>query len=146
MSQVVYLGEKRTRKSLIAKTVGIGPEAPLSQGKLLEAESELYNLGVFDWSSVGPRRPITTQQDEEAVVKVHESKRNAITYGFGLEISRRGGNIPSGTLAVPGKRRLFRAKRLSSAHAAQWNSRAAISAAWARRGQYRFCWRDWINV
>ena len=102
VSQVVYLGQKRTRKSLIAKTVGIGPEAPLSQGKLLEAESELYNLGVFDWSSVGPRRPITTQQDEEAVVKVHESKRNTITYGFGLEISRRGGNIPSGTLAVPG--------------------------------------------
>jgi outer membrane protein insertion porin family len=102
VSQVVYLGQKRTRKSLIAKTVGIGPEAPLSQGKLLEAESELYNLGVFDWSSVGPRRPITTQEDEEALVKVHESKRNAITYGFGLEISRRGGNIPSGTLAVPG--------------------------------------------
>src|SRR5439155_25601613 len=83
-------------------TVGIGPEAPRSQGKLLEAEGELYNLGVLDWSSVGPRRPITTQKDEEAVVKVHESKRNTITYGFGLEISRRGGNIPSGTLAVPG--------------------------------------------
>ncbi|HZC35762.1 MAG TPA: POTRA domain-containing protein [Chthoniobacterales bacterium] len=102
VSQVVYLGQKRTRKSLIAKTAALGPEEPLSQGKLLAGESELYNLGVFDWSSVGPRRPITTQTDEEAVVKVHESKRNAITYGFGLEISRRGGNIPSGTLAVPG--------------------------------------------
>ncbi|PYX09130.1 MAG: hypothetical protein DMG88_07465 [Acidobacteria bacterium] len=84
VSQVVYLGQKRTRKALIAKTAAIGPEAPLSQGKLLVGESELYNLGIFDWSSVGPRRPITTQTDEEAVVKVHESKRNAITYGFGL--------------------------------------------------------------
>jgi outer membrane protein insertion porin family len=102
VSQVKYLGQKRTRKTLIAKTAAIGPEEPLSQGKLLAGESELYNLGIFDWSSVGPRRPITTQTDEEAVVKVHEAKRNAITYGFGLEISRRGGNIPSGTLAVPG--------------------------------------------
>jgi outer membrane protein insertion porin family len=102
VSQVVYLGQKRTRKTLIAKTAALGPEEPLSQGKLLAGESELYNLGIFDWSSVGPRRPITTQTDEEAVVKVHEAKRNAITYGFGLEISRRGGNIPSGTLAVPG--------------------------------------------
>jgi outer membrane protein insertion porin family len=33
---------------------------------------------------------------------VHEAKRNEITYGFGFEISRRGGNTPSGTVAVPG--------------------------------------------
>jgi outer membrane protein insertion porin family len=35
-------------------------------------------------------------------VKVHEAKRTDVTYGFGFEVSRRGGNTPSGTVAVPG--------------------------------------------
>ena len=69
---------------------------------MLAGESELYNLGVFDWANVGPRKPISDQTDEEAVIKVHEAKRNTITYGFGLEIAKRGGNVPAGTLAVPG--------------------------------------------
>ena len=102
VSQVVLLGQKRTRVSLISKTADLAPETPLSQGKLLRAESALYDLGIFDWSSVGPRRPISTQTEEEAVVKVHESRRNSITYGIGFEVARRGGNIPTGTVAVPG--------------------------------------------
>ncbi|HZQ69612.1 MAG TPA: POTRA domain-containing protein [Terriglobales bacterium] len=102
VSKVLLLGQKVTRPSLIHKTANIGPETPLSQGKLLEAESKLYDLGIFDWSSVGPRRPIEDQTDEEALIKVHESKRNTITYGFGFEVSKRGGNLPTGTVAVPG--------------------------------------------
>ncbi len=102
VSNVVILGQKVTREALISSTANIKPEQPLSQGRLLEGESRLYDLGILDWSSVGPRRPITTQTDEEALIKVHEAKRNSITYGFGFEVSRRGGNLPTGTVAVPG--------------------------------------------
>ena len=35
------------------------------------------------------------------LVKVHEAKRNDFTYGFGFEVIERGGNIPSGTVALP---------------------------------------------
>ena len=59
VSQVVIAGEKRTRRTLIAKTADLWTETPLSQGKLLQAESELYNMGIFDWASVGPRSPIS---------------------------------------------------------------------------------------
>ena len=102
MSNVVYLGQKSTRLSLIKKTAKLHPESPMRRGELLAAESRLYDLNVFDWSSVGPRRPITDQPDEDALVKVHEAKRNEISYGFGFEVSHRGGNIPAGTVAVPG--------------------------------------------
>ena len=95
VSQVAITGEGRTRPRFISKTAGLQTETPLRQGKLLESESELYNLGIFDWASVGPRRPITDQTQEEAVVKVHEAPRNTITYGFGLEVSRRGGSVPA---------------------------------------------------
>jgi outer membrane protein assembly factor BamA len=102
VSDVVYLGQKRTRLSLIKKTAAIPPEAPMSRGQLLEAETRLYDLNVFDWASVGPRKPITDQTEEEALVKVNEAKRNEITYGIGFEVSHRGGNVPGGTVAVPG--------------------------------------------
>lgn len=102
ISHVVYMGYKRTRLPMIKETANLAPEQPLSQGALLQGESNLYDLGIFDWSSVGPRKPITSQRDEEALVKVHEAKRNSITYGFGLEISKRGGNVPTGSVAVPG--------------------------------------------
>jgi len=102
ISHVVYMGEKQTRLSLIQKSANLATEQPLSEGKLLLGESNLYDLGIFDWSSIGPRSQITDQTEEEALVKVHEAKRNSITYGFGLEISRRGGNVPTGSVAVPG--------------------------------------------
>lgn len=100
--EVAYLGQKQTRLSLIRKTAQISPETPMRRDQLLAAESRLYDLGIFDWSSVGPRKPITDQTDEMTLVKVHEAKRNEITYGFGFEVSHRGGNIPTGTVALPG--------------------------------------------
>jgi outer membrane protein assembly factor BamA len=102
LDEVVFLGQKQTKLPLIAKTAQLPVEAPMRREQLLEAESRLYDLGIFDWSSVGPRRPITDQANESALVKVHEAKRNELTYGFGFEVSHRGGNIPAGSVAIPG--------------------------------------------
>jgi outer membrane protein insertion porin family len=102
VKDVIYLGQKHTRLSLIQKTAPIAGDSPMSREELLEAQSRLYDLNIFDWSSVGSKKPITDQTEEAALVKVHEAKRNTITYGFGFEVSHRGGNIPTGTVAVPG--------------------------------------------
>jgi outer membrane protein insertion porin family len=102
VGEVVYLGQQHTRLSLLKKTARLPSETPMRRGQMLEAESRLYDLNIFDWSSVGPRKPITDQTDDEVLVKVHEAKRNEITYGFGFEVSHRGGNVPGGTVAIPG--------------------------------------------
>jgi len=102
VKEVLYLGLGRTKRSLVEKTANLRVESPMSQGAMLKAESGLYDLGIFDWSSVGPQKPITSQTEEAAVVKVHEAKRNEITYGFGFEVSHRGATAPAGTVAVPG--------------------------------------------
>jgi outer membrane protein insertion porin family len=99
---VIYLGQKRTRVSLIQKTAKLPSEKPIRRGDLLQAESRLYDLNIFDWSSVGLSKPITDQTEESVLVKNHEAKRNEVIYGFGFEVSHRGGNVPSGTVAVPG--------------------------------------------
>ena len=102
VDEVVLLGNKKTRPSLIRKTANINPAAPLSERALLVGESGLHDLAIFDWASVDSRRTITDQTREDVVVKLHEAGRNEVTYGFGLQVARRGGNIPSGTIALPG--------------------------------------------
>jgi outer membrane protein assembly factor BamA len=101
VNEVLLLGNKQTRASLMKQTTNISPETPLSGGALLTSESELHDLGVFDWESVEPRRPITDQNNEDVLVKVHEAGNKEVTYGFGLEVARRGGNLPSGTIPLP---------------------------------------------
>lgn len=100
-ASVVTVGHKDTRLSLINRTTGLPVEKPLREDELLASESKLYTLGVFDWAEIDPRRQITTQTQEDVVVKVHEAKRNSITYGFGFEVINRGGSVPSGTVALP---------------------------------------------
>jgi outer membrane protein insertion porin family len=102
VDQVLFLGQNHTRVSLIQKTADLRPETPWSQSDILAAESKLYELGIFDWVSVDPRRPPTDQTQEDVLVKVHEGRQNTLTYGFGLQIARQGGNLPSGTIAIPG--------------------------------------------
>ncbi|MBV9573169.1 MAG: BamA/TamA family outer membrane protein [Acidobacteriales bacterium] len=102
ISKVLLMGQRHTRRALIETAASVSSEAAMSESTLLQGESQLYDTGIFDWSSVGPRRPINIQTEEEALVKVHEAKRNTLTYGFGIEIARRGGNVPTGTVAVPG--------------------------------------------
>jgi outer membrane protein assembly factor BamA len=82
---------------------GMKPGQPLTESELLIAGSKLYDhAGVFDWAEVDPKRDITTQTNEDVLVKVHEGSRNDLTYGFGFEVINRGGSIPSGTVALPG--------------------------------------------
>lgn len=100
---VVTLGRQESQQKLINKsTREIAKGKPLTESGMLTAESRLYTLGVFDWAEVDPRRRITTQTQEDVVIKLHESNRNSITYGFGFEVINRGGSLPSGTVAVPG--------------------------------------------
>jgi outer membrane protein insertion porin family len=103
-AEVLTLGRVRTQQRLINRDIAsLVPNHPLEEGQLLTAESNLYNhTGVFDWAEVDPRRQITTQTTEDVLVKVHEAKRNTMTYGFGFEVVNRGGSVPSGTVAIPG--------------------------------------------
>ncbi|PYX37481.1 MAG: hypothetical protein DMG81_14025, partial [Acidobacteria bacterium] len=75
VSEVVYLGQKVTRLSLLKKTTQIEPESVMSRRALLAGETRLYDLNIFDWSSVGPKKPITDQTEEGVLVRVHEAKR-----------------------------------------------------------------------
>ena len=101
-ASVEPVGAQHTRPEIIARNANIKVNKPLSETALLRGESQLYTLGVFDWASVDTREPITDDPDAAVLVKLHESKRNTIAYGFGFQVINRGGSIPSGTIALPG--------------------------------------------
>ena len=101
-AEIITDGRSHTRQALINRQVRIAAGQPLSYNDMLSSETRLYNLDIFDWAEIDPRRAITDQTDEDVVVKVHERKRNSIVYGFGFQVLNRGGAIPSGTVAVPG--------------------------------------------
>ncbi|HTB96885.1 MAG TPA: POTRA domain-containing protein [Terracidiphilus sp.] len=100
---VLTLGRFHTDQRLInSDTAEIKSGQPLTESALLGAGSRLYDhTGVFDWAEIDPKEPITTQDSDDVLVKVHEAKRNEFTYGLGFEVIERGGSIPSGTVALP---------------------------------------------
>ncbi|MGH9393780.1 MAG: POTRA domain-containing protein, partial [Terriglobales bacterium] len=100
---ILTAGRQKTRQRLIdLQTNNLKPDTSLTATDMLTAESRLYAPGIFDWAEVGPRRPITSQSEADVVVKVHEARPNALVYGFGFDLTNRGGSIPSGTVALPG--------------------------------------------
>jgi outer membrane protein insertion porin family len=104
VGRISILGATKTHTSLIRSITdpNVKQGQPLSEGNFLTAETDLYNLGIFDWTSVAPLRPISQQSQEDVLIKVHESKRNTMDVGGGIEVIPRSGNIPVGAVALPG--------------------------------------------
>ena len=102
-SNIVTIGQTHAKQALLEKeTRSIEVGKPLTERNILESESRLYTTGVFDWADVNPTRQITTEEQAQVIVKVHETRRNTILYGLGYEFVNRGGNLPTGTVALPG--------------------------------------------
>lgn len=120
------IGNLHTRPEIIARNANIKVDKPLSETALLRGESQLYTLGVFDWASVDTRRPITDEPQAEVLVKLHESKRNTIAYGFGFQVINRGGSIPSGTIALPGLPPVGLPQKFSTSQQTFWGPEGSI--------------------
>src|SRR5262249_56029179 len=104
VGKVAILGVQHSRPALVRRITApnVKEGQAISLGRLLTAESDLYSLGIFDWASVGPLRPIEGQETEQVLVKVHESKRNTMDVGVGFEAVPRSGNLPVGAEVLPG--------------------------------------------
>jgi outer membrane protein insertion porin family len=104
IGQVVLLGAEHTHPTFVRATTDpmVSEGRPLGEGRLLQSESDLYNLGIFDWASVAPAGDPDNQNVQQVLVRLHESKRNTMDVGGGIEVVPRSGNIPVGSVTVPG--------------------------------------------
>jgi outer membrane protein insertion porin family len=131
INAVVPVGEKVTRPSFLREMTeaDVSKGKPLSQGKFFTAESDLYKLNIFDWVSVKPLQPISNQTQDEVLVKVHESKRYTMDIGGGLEVIPRSGNIPVGTVALPGLPVIGLGSKFTVSQKSFWGPRFSFSLA-----------------
>lgn len=124
---VLPQGAEHTKLDTIKTNADIKTGKPLGETSLLQAESQLLGLQIFDWASVDTREPVADHPQADVLVKVHESKRNTISYGFGFEVTNRGGTVPSGTVALPGLPPVGLPSNFVTSEQTFWGPRGSIS-------------------
>jgi outer membrane protein insertion porin family len=90
VEDVLLSGQEFTRTSVIEREVQIRPGEPLREGKVIETQRRLYNLGIFSRVAIAPQNPEGTDTSKTMVVQVEEAKRYTIAYGGGFEVQRLG--------------------------------------------------------
>ena len=129
IGQIALLGADHAQPKFIQSITreNVKPGAPLSEGKMLVSESDLYSLGVFDWVTIGPLRSIEGQASEEVLVKVHEAKRNVLDVGGGVEVIPRAGNIPTGAVTLPGLPSFSLGSKFQTSQKSFWGPRVSMN-------------------
>jgi outer membrane protein insertion porin family len=85
VDQIIVLGNEHTHDSVISNKIKLRTNEPLSMGKLLQTQQGLYGMGVFDQVRVSPQNPESTAPFQDVIVRLQESKRFTIRYGFGYQ-------------------------------------------------------------
>jgi outer membrane protein assembly factor BamA len=131
ISEAIILGTQVTREKFLREIAGpeIGKGKPVSLGNFLTSESALYNLSIFDWASIKPLAPVSDQQQEEVLIKVHELPLNSVDFGGGFEVLPRSGNIPVGTVALPGIPPIGVGSKFTASQQSFWGPRVSIQLA-----------------
>jgi outer membrane protein insertion porin family len=138
VARVLLSGYEHTRPGVISRQVEIQAGEPLSEGKVVETQRKLYNLGIFSRVSIAPQNPNGEDDRKTVVVMVDEARRYTIAYGLGFEAQRLGSSssatsqsltfAPRGTVELTKANLTGRADSLSfKARASTIQGRALLS-------------------
>ena len=99
VDRVMVAGMEHTHDYVVNREVQVREGQPLSQQGLLDTQTRLYNLGIFNQVDAAVQNPEGADPQKNVLVQVREAKRYTFTYGFGLEFQT---GQPSGTTAPQG--------------------------------------------
>jgi outer membrane protein assembly complex protein YaeT len=99
VNQVMVAGLDHTRDFIVQREIQVAAGQPLSQQDLLNTQSKLYELGIFNQVDTAVQNPEGSDPQKNVLVQVQEAKRYTFTYGLGLEFET---GLPSGTSAPTG--------------------------------------------
>lgn len=137
VDEVVVTGNLRTRGSVVRREVDLEPGDPLSQGKILAGETNLYNLAVFDRVQIREAEASDDPNRRTVIVALEESPRYTLLYGIGYS-SFEG---PRGTLGISDLNFRGRAEVLAlSLRASGIRQRGSLSWTLPRLHQWKFPW------
>lgn len=82
LDRVLIRGLQKTRRAPVLRTMGLEEGEALSRRRLLEAERELYRLGIFSRVDVDLASSTELTEARDVVVEVEEGQRWRLGYGF----------------------------------------------------------------
>ncbi len=85
VDNILVLGNRHTRESVIDKRIQLRHDQPLSLGKMLQTQQGLYSTGVFDRVRVAQQDPENPTPYQNVIVRLDEASRYTIRYGLGYQ-------------------------------------------------------------
>jgi outer membrane protein assembly complex protein YaeT len=99
VNQVMVAGLDHTRNYVVQREIQVQAGQPLSQQDLLDTQSKLYDLGIFNQVDTAVQNPEGTDPQKNVLVQVQEAKRYTFTYEVGLEFET---GLPAGSTQPTG--------------------------------------------
>jgi outer membrane protein assembly complex protein YaeT len=99
VKRVMVAGLEHTRNYVVQREVQGVAGQPLSQQDLLDTQTKLYDLGIFNQVDTAVQNSEGSDPEKNVLVQAQEAKRYTFTYGLGLEFET---GLPSGTNAPAG--------------------------------------------
>ena len=88
INSVVVRGNTYTDRDVVLRRSNLEPGQPFNYTRLLEAQRELYRLGIFQRVEVQSSRAETTTADRGVVIRVEEGRNLTLTGSVGLRAQR----------------------------------------------------------
>jgi outer membrane protein insertion porin family len=86
VDRVLLAGLHYTRPFVVQRELKIRPGQPLSQRGMLDSQSGLYNLGIFNEVDMAVQNPDGEATHKNVNLQMTEAKRYTFNYGAGLEV------------------------------------------------------------
>ena len=88
VDDIVVRGNTYTDRDVILRKSGLEPGRPFSYTSLLEAQRELYRLGIFQRVEVQGRQAGTAVSDRDVAIRVEEGRNLTLTGSVGIRAER----------------------------------------------------------
>lgn len=88
VDEVIVRGNTYTDRDVVLRRSDIDPGDPFSYTRMLEAQRELYRLGIFQRVEIQPEQAGTSVSDRDVVIQVEEGKNLTLTGSIGLRLER----------------------------------------------------------
>ena len=85
LDRVIVRGNRKTDGDVIRRALDLDPGDPVSRTRLLEAERQLYRLGIFSRADVELTPAPLGATTRDLLVRVEEGKTRRVSYGLGYD-------------------------------------------------------------
>ena len=85
VDRIVISGNYRTKRKVIEKNLFFEEQDPLSIRKIIQSQSELYSLDIFDRVQMDVPRPDYLERNQNVFIRLTESRPYTISYGIGYQ-------------------------------------------------------------